>query len=172
MASHRATHCQIHRTDGADLERPGGCPHLLHLSSPPSCWNEIRHSDHRHSQLYTGAPSTLRWRGALALSTRTSLPAPGVRLPPPGLTQAPPGPCPLGMLGVSQPRTEGPVEVRCAEPGDSHVFSPTALIFHVLEKFTSEASEEAKLIRQGEILSCFQTLIWKCLRVQREKGKS
>lgn len=64
------------------------------------------------------------------------------------------------------------MEVRCAEPGDSHVFFPTALIFHVFEKFTSEASEEAELIRQGEILSCFQPLIWKCLRVQREKGKS
>ena len=76
------------------------------------------------------------------------------------------------MLGVSKSQTEGPVEVRCAEPGDSDVFSPTALVFHVLEKFTSGASEEAELIRQGELLSCFQPLIWKCLQVQRERGKS
>lgn len=37
------------------------------------------------------------------------------------------------------------MEVHCAKPGDS-VFSSTTLDFHVLKKFTSEASEKAETL--------------------------
>lgn len=117
VASHTITHSQTHRTGlRVGSERSGDLSPL----PPPSYCKEVGHSDHRHAQLHTGAPATLRqlWLSALSISTGL----------PPGLIQAPPHPCQLGLLRESRSQTGGPMEVHCAKPGRL-----TCFLFHYTE---------------------------------------
>lgn len=75
------------------------------------------------------------------------------------------------LLGESESQTGRPIEVHCAKAGDSRVFSPTALHFQVLSKFTSEASEEAEILGKQRSQASSNLLFRRCLQVKRERGK-